>query len=65
MEEHQQGPSLPTSPDRLEDNIAIWSEMNEIGAKYNCLPMGEGAPGYKTPKFLRDFMMQAIDDNNN
>ena len=27
--------------------------------------MGQGAPGYPPPKFLRDFMMQAIDEGHN
>jgi hypothetical protein len=39
--------------------------MNEVGKKYNCMPMGEGAPGYPTPQFLKEFMMGAIDANFN
>jgi len=39
--------------------------MNEIGRKYNCLPLGEGAPGYNTPTFLKQLMKEAIDDNYN
>ena len=39
--------------------------MNELGRKYACLSMGEGAPGYKPPSFLRDAMISAIDEGHN
>jgi hypothetical protein len=39
--------------------------MNEIGKKYNCMSMGEGAPGYPPPKFLKEFMMEAIEGDFN
>jgi aspartate/methionine/tyrosine aminotransferase len=56
---------LPDAPKRLDDNIAVWAEFNELGRRYECLSMGEGAPGYPPPKFLRDFMMEAIDSGHN
>ena len=39
--------------------------MNELMLKFNCLSMGEGAPGYKPPPFLRQFMIDAIDNGHN
>jgi hypothetical protein len=42
-------PKVPKTPKRLDDTIAVWSEMNEIAKKYNCLSLGEGAPGYSPP----------------
>ena len=56
---------VPKSPKKLDDNIAVWAEFNEIGRKYGCLSLGEGAPGYQPPKFLRDHMIEAIDDGHN
>ena len=44
---------LKSEPLRLENNVAVWSEMNELKIKYNGLSMGEGAPGYDTPEFLK------------
>ena len=58
-------PTVPIAPERLEDNIAVWAEMNELRAKYDGLSLGEGAPGYPPPQWLRDFMMQAIDTGFN
>ena len=55
--------NLPKTPVRLNDTIAVWAEMIELGKKYNCMSLGEGAPGYKPPQFLRDLMMEAIDEN--
>ena len=52
---------IPDSPLRLDDTVAIWAEMNELGRKYNCLSLGEGAPGYNPPDFLRKYMKEAID----
>ena len=45
------------APKRLTDNIAVWSEMKELAAKYKCLSLGEGAPNLMPPKFLRNNMM--------
>jgi len=39
--------------------------MKELAIKYECLSLGEGAPGFNPPKFLRDAMIQAIDDGHN
>ena len=42
-------PTVPIAPERLEDNIAVWAEMNELRVKYDGLSLGEGAPGYPPP----------------
>ena len=52
-----QGPELPNEPKKLKDTIAVWSEMNEAALKYKCLSLGEGAPGYNPPEFLKNFMI--------
>jgi hypothetical protein len=56
---------IPPSPQRLDDNIAIWAEFEELMHKYGCLSLAQGAPGYPPPQFLRDFMMTAIDEGHN
>ena len=65
MEGNNEGPNLPSAPEKLHDNIAIWAEMVEITKKYNCMSMGAGAPGYPTPKFLKESMMKAINNDFN
>ena len=55
--------SFPTAPKRLDDTIAIWAEMIELGKKYGCMSLGEGAPGYQPPKFLKDLMIASMDEN--
>ena len=57
--------SVLKAPKRLADNIAVWSEMKELANKYNCLSLGEGAPNLNPPPFLRQHMIQAIDDGHN
>ena len=56
---------LPKAPQRLDDNIAVWAEFEETTKKYAGQSLGQGAPSYSPPKFLRDFMVQAIDEGNN
>jgi aspartate/methionine/tyrosine aminotransferase len=60
-----QGPSLPSEPRKLDDTIAVWAEMNELAKKYKCLSLGEGAPGYHPPDFLKQNLMKAIDSGFN
>ena len=54
-------PKLPKEPLKLDNNIAVWSEMMETDVRYKCLSLGAGAPAYPPPKFLRDFMVESID----
>lgn len=49
----------------MDDNSPIWTEFRELTDRYDCLSLGEGAPGYQPPTFLRDAMIQAIDDGHN
>jgi aspartate/methionine/tyrosine aminotransferase len=56
---------LPASPLRLDDNIAVWAEFEETGKMYGCQSLGQGAPAYPPPKFLRNFMIEAIDSGAN
>ena len=58
-------PVLPKEPKKQVDNIAVWSEMTSLQRKYGCMSLGEGAPGYPTPKFMKDFMKEAIDEEFN
>ncbi|CDW90087.1 kynurenine-oxoglutarate transaminase [Stylonychia lemnae] len=52
-------------PHRIDDNVAIWTEFRELGDRYSCLSLGEGAPGGNPPDFLKDFMIKAIDEGYN
>ena len=49
MEKTKVLPDLPSEPLKLNNTVAVWSEMNQILVKYNCLSLGEGAPGYLPP----------------
>ena len=51
---------LPSDPKKLVDNIAVWSEMKELGIKYKCLSLGEGAPSQEPPDFLVKAMNKAM-----
>ena len=55
------GPQLPDAPQRLDDTCAVWAEMIALGQKYKCQSLGEGAPGYAPPEFLKEAMARAID----
>ena len=41
--------SLGPHPKKLNDNIAVWSEMKDLMVKYKCLSLGEGAPNLMPP----------------
>ena len=57
--------NLGKAPKRIDDNIAVWSEMGELGAKYKCLSLGVGVPGYRAPDFLKEAMIEAVTENHN
>ena len=57
--------TLPEHPQKLEDNIALWSEMKELEVKYNCLSLGEGAPNLMPPQFLIQETLNAMNAGNN
>ena len=54
-----------TFPVRIDDNDAIWTEFKELNYKYNCLSLGEGAPGHEPPEFLKEAMIGAIKEGHN
>jgi len=54
-----------TFPVRIDDNDAIWTEFKELNYKYNCLSLGEGAPGHEPPEFLKAAMINAIKEGHN
>mmetsp|Transcript_24840 Transcript_24840/g.33252 ORF Transcript_24840/g.33252 Transcript_24840/m.33252 type:complete len:445 (+) Transcript_24840:43-1377(+) len=57
--------SLGEHPQKLSDNIAVWSEMKDLMVKYNCLSLGEGAPNLMPPQFLIDDMTAAMQAGHN
>ena len=67
MEQDNQSTKTPVRkfPNRIDDNVAIWTEFRELGDRYNCLSLGEGAPGGNPPDFLRDELIKAIDEGYN
>ena len=52
-------------PLRIDDNVAIWTEFKDLTLKYQCLSLGEGAPGHNPPHFLKDELVKAIDEGHN
>jgi aspartate/methionine/tyrosine aminotransferase len=54
-----------TFPHRIDDNVAIWTEFKELTLRYNCLALGEGAPGHNPPHFLTEHMVKAIEEGHN
>jgi hypothetical protein len=58
-------PKLPNAPLRLDDNMAVWAEFKEMERVYGCQSLGEGAPSYTPPRFLKDAMANAIEDGFN
>lgn len=57
--------TLPSHPQKLQDNIAVWSEMKDLATKYSCLSLGEGAPNLMPPQFLIDDMIASMQAGNN
>lgn len=57
--------TVPAAPQKLSDNIALWSEMKDLMVKYKCLSLGEGAPNYMPPVFLQEEMTKAVQAGHN
>ena len=53
---------LPKNPKKLQDRVAVWSEMNDLRIKFNCQSLGEGAPAGSPPQFLLDEMNKAMQE---
>lgn len=51
---------MPQSKTR--DLGAIWTEFNQLAAKYNAQNFCHGLPGLSAPQFLLDAFKEAIDD---
>ncbi len=57
--------SKRTFPTRIDDNTAIWTEFKELTLKYNCVSLGEGAPGHNPAPFLIELLNKAIKEGHN
>lgn len=57
--------TVPDHPKKLNDNIAVWSEMKDLCVKYSCLSLGEGAPNVMPPQFLIQDMIDAMNAGHN
>ena len=51
---------MPDSKTR--DLGAIWTEFNQLAAKYNSQNFCHGLPGLPAPEFLLDAFKEAVDD---
>ena len=68
MAEARPAPLIETvgdHPEKLRDYIAVWSEMKDLMAKYQCLSLGEGATNLMPPQFIRTAMVEAMDAGHN
>ncbi|CDW75417.1 kynurenine-oxoglutarate transaminase [Stylonychia lemnae] len=54
-----------TLPHRVDDSMAVWEEFKEVSIKYECVSLGEGAPGMNPPQFLVDAMIESIHEGFN
>jgi len=57
--------TMGDAPQRLSDNIAVWSEMKDLMVKYGALSLGEGAPNLMPPDFLIEDMYAAMKAGHN
>jgi aspartate/methionine/tyrosine aminotransferase len=48
-------------PLRIKDNSAVWAEFFDLGIKYKCVSLGQGAPDLAPPKFLKEAVTNAMD----
>jgi hypothetical protein len=50
-------PRLPVKgdvPQKLADNVAIWTEIKSLADKFGCMSLGEGAPNLMPHPHLVD-----------
>jgi len=52
---------VPKEPLRIKDNSAVWAEFFDLGIKYKCVSLGQGAPDLAPPKFLKEAVTTAMD----
>lgn len=52
--------TVPEHPKKLKDTIALWTEISELGEKYNCLSLAWGSPNLMPPQFLIEETLNAM-----
>ena len=52
-------------PRKFADIIAVWSEFNEVSAKYGCTNLGQGTPHQNPPDVLVDNLVEGIREGHN
>lgn len=54
-----------TLPRKSRDQLAIWSEFNQLSAKYKAANLSYGAPGLDAPPFLVENLHRAAKEGFN
>lgn len=52
-------------PTKSRNNLAIWSEFNQLALKYNSTNLCHGTPNINPPEFLTDNLHRAVKEGNN
>ena len=52
-------------PKKTRDQLAIWSEFNQLATKYNSINLCHGTPGLEPPQFLLDNLYRATKEGFN
>lgn len=50
---------------KIDDNMCVWQEFRQIGMKYGCVSLGEGAPHLSPPEFLVKNLVKSIEEGHN
>ena len=50
---------------RLGSTGALWTKLNELGARPGAINMGQGFPDYAMPEFVKDAAVAAIREDYN
>ena len=50
---------------KSRDQLAIWTEFNQLALKYNAINLNHGTPGLMPPDFLLQNMQQTLKDHAN
>jgi len=54
-----------TLPRKSRDQLAIWSEFNQLSVKYKSMNLSYGAPGLDAPPFLVENLYRAAKEGFN
>ena len=65
MEKQELPEALTKLPHRVDNSLPMWEEFKELTSKYECLSLGEGAPGSNPPDFLVEELVKAINEGHN